>query len=356
MIKKISVITTVFLSLNFLNFLQALPSSTLSGAAPERIIIKNRILAKINGKVISVLDVMKKMDLVFHREYPQFSDSVPAKHQFYSMYWKIILNNMIDEELILANAEEFKVTVSDGEARQELEDLFGPNVVLNIDKLGLTYAEALKMVLKEILVRKMDYFMVHSKAINRVGPKEIREAYEIYAKEHPIEASWVYQMITVRSTSELNCAAVAQQAYQCLNQEKISLDKLSDTLKDRGVLGDITTSLSISEDLELTEKTISSEHKEILTNLATGSFSQPTSQISRVDKSKVFRIFYLKSSTKAGVVPFNDVEEMLKTKLVGEATEKESEIYHKKLRQRFGITDEYLSSMIPNDFQPFILS
>ena len=34
---------------------------------PENIIVHNRILAKVNGKTISVIDVMKKMDLFLQR-------------------------------------------------------------------------------------------------------------------------------------------------------------------------------------------------------------------------------------------------------------------------------------------------
>jgi len=355
MLKKVSYLFCCLFLINAVPSAAA-PSLAKSSLSSEpRIVVNNRILVKVNGKAISVLDVMKKMDLLFHREYPQLASSVPAKHQFYSQFWRDVLNNMINEQLILANAAEMKLTVSDGDARQELEELFGPNVVLNIDKLGLTYQEALKMVHDELLTRKMDYFMVHSKAINRVGPKEVRAAYEIYAKEHPIEATWSYEVVSIRSPYELNSIAVAEQAYQLLAKEQIPIDKLSDTLKTRGLLLDKTT-VSAVEEANRTEKNISSQHKDVLQTMAVGTYCKPIAQISRADKNKVYRIFHLQQHTEAGTVSFNEVEEKLKAQLIEKESEVESEAYHQKLRQRFGINDEYLSKMFPENFQPFLLT
>jgi hypothetical protein len=355
MFKKINCLVSCFILLNTtFSTLSALPSSSASISQEPQLTVKNRILAKVNGKAISVLDVMKKMDLVFHREYPELSGSIQARYQFYSQFWRDILNGMIDEELILANAAEMKLTASDGDARQELEELFGPKVVLNIDKLGLTYQEALKMINDELLVRKMDYFMVHSKAANRIGPKEVKAAYEIYAKEHPIEAAWTYEVVSIRSPHELNSAAVAEQAYQLLTKDKVPMDSLSATLKSKGMLKG--TTVSVSEEFVKTDSAISSQHKDVLATMAIETYSKPVAQVSRADRNTVYRIFYLKKQTPAGVVPFAEVEEKIKAQLIEKVTEEESDLYHKKLRQRFGINDQYLSSMIPKDFEPFALT
>lgn len=356
MFKKISCLGSCFVLL-FANFsmLSSLPSAVNSMPEQPQLTVKNRILAKVNGKAISVLDVMKKMDLVFHREYPELSSSIPAKFQFYSQFWREILNSMIDEELILANAAEIKLTSSDADARQELEELFGPKVVLNVDKLGLTYQEALKMVNDELLVRKMDYFMVHSKVINRIGPKEIKAAYELYIQENPVEATWTYQVVSIRSAHELQSAAAAEQAYQLLTKENVPIDSLPGILKTKAILKE-KASVSVSEEFLKTESTISSQHKDVLATMAPNTFSQPVAQVSRADRNTVYRIFYLKQQTPRGVIPFAQVEERIKNQLIEKATEEESSLYHKKLRLRFGINDDYLSSMIPKDFEPFALT
>src|SRR5205085_3839907 len=99
--------------------------------APEddkRIIVNNRILAKVNGKALSVYDIMKKMDLLFYRAFPEYTSSTVARFQFYEMNWQAVLRDLIDKELIIADADENKVEVSSGDVRQEMETLFGPNI------------------------------------------------------------------------------------------------------------------------------------------------------------------------------------------------------------------------------------
>lgn len=325
-----------------------------SETAPKRIIVNNRVLAKINGKPISVLDVMKKMDLIFYREHPDLEESLVARYQFYMINWKTVLSDMIDGELILANAAEVKVTVSEGDVRQELEELFGPNVVLTIDKMGLTYEEAVKLVQNELTIKRMTSYMVHSKSLNRIGPEKIREVYENYAKEHPREASWDYQLVSIRGPNQLRNLALAEAAYQMLVKDKISLCNLVDALENSG-LADPSTSIAVSDDLQRTDTTISDEHKQILSTLAPGRYSKPLTQTSRVDKTTVYRIFFLKSHTAAGKVPYAEVEAKIKAQLEDKIYEEESITYRQKLRSRFGVCDD-LDAMLPKGFQPFILS
>src|ERR1700730_13068687 len=71
-----------------------------------RIVVNNRILAKVNGKEISVFDVMKKMDMLFYRQFPEYTSSMQARFQFYQVSWKRVLQDLIDKELIMADAEE----------------------------------------------------------------------------------------------------------------------------------------------------------------------------------------------------------------------------------------------------------
>ena len=57
-------------------------SLLLGAEQPAHVIVHNRILAKVNGKAISVVDIMKKMDILFYREYPQYTSSSQARFQF----------------------------------------------------------------------------------------------------------------------------------------------------------------------------------------------------------------------------------------------------------------------------------
>ena len=74
------------------------PHPAVSFEGNESLIVYNRILAKVNGKTLSVIDVMRKMDLFLQRNYPHLVDSKVARFQFYSSQWRETLAQMIDQE------------------------------------------------------------------------------------------------------------------------------------------------------------------------------------------------------------------------------------------------------------------
>ena len=61
-------VSTLFLLVPLLTI--AAEPGPMSFNEPEHLIVNNRILAKVNGKTISVVDVMKKMDVFLNRAYP----------------------------------------------------------------------------------------------------------------------------------------------------------------------------------------------------------------------------------------------------------------------------------------------
>ena len=105
----------------------------------QKIAIQNTILSKVNGKTISMMDVKKRMDMLFHQSYPQHVHSNTARVQFYEASWRHILMDMVDNELIISDANDKEIKVTDGEVREVMEERFGPNVMQTLDKIGLTY-------------------------------------------------------------------------------------------------------------------------------------------------------------------------------------------------------------------------
>ena len=99
-------------------FVMLLP--ILSFAHEEKqseILVNNRILASVNGKNISVVDVMKKMDVYIARAYPEYADSNVHRHQFFIQNWRQTLDQLIDNELIMADAEKLEIKITDAEIR-----------------------------------------------------------------------------------------------------------------------------------------------------------------------------------------------------------------------------------------------
>ena len=140
---------------------------TLEHEDTQELVIYNRILAKVNDKTISVIDVMKKMDLFLQKYYPHLVDSKLARYQFYSAQWRDHLTQMIDQELMLADAAKIELKVADAEVREEIMNRFGPNIMTILDQLGLTYDEARKMIYDEMIMQRMIWFRVNSKALEQ---------------------------------------------------------------------------------------------------------------------------------------------------------------------------------------------
>jgi hypothetical protein len=317
---------------------------------PGDLVIYNRILTKVNGKTVSVVDVMKRMDLFLQKNYPQFAGSKLARFQFYSTEWRNFLTQIIDTELMLADAGKLEVKVPDAEVREEILNRFGPNTMTVLDRLGMGYEEARTMIHDDMLVQRMMWFRVNSKALTSVNNQDVREAYREYCEKNPEMEQWHYQVLSIRSADRAASATLAARAFELLN-EKLTLDSVSSQLKS----ADSETVITLSPDMEADEKTISASHKEVLQTLAVNSFSQPVPQVSRVDNSVVYRIFHLKKHSKKTLPPFEKMADQIREQLLQAASQRENVQYLARLRERLGYDEKQMMETLPDDFQPFAL-
>jgi len=107
-------------------------------------------------------------------------DSKTARYQFYSSQWYPTLQQMIDHELMVTDAETRQVNVSDGEVREEIQTRFGPNVMESLDQLGITYDEAREMVHQDMIVQRIqwvrvsskDHFSRNQKCLSEISPRK----------------------------------------------------------------------------------------------------------------------------------------------------------------------------------------
>ena len=323
--------------------------------AGQKIFVNNRIVARVGGKSISTYDLMKKLDLTFYRQYPQFASSAEARYQFYEMSWQHVLSEMIDKELILADAEESKITVSAGDIRQEMEEVFGPNIISNLDKAGLSYDEAAKMMQEEILIQRLIGGRVHAKAIRQVTPSKIRAAYEIFSQDpaNTRHTQWTYRIVTIKERSLERTEEAAQAAHELL-LAGTPLDSLDKELKEQKVLGR-KGSLTVSNTLQQNDKEIIKEYGEKLAAMDKGTFSAPFAQKSRANNTLVYRILFLEATTPGGIASYQEMEVSLKDKLLNQAVDRETDSYLLKLREHYHIRQQDLDTFIPADYQPFTL-
>lgn len=325
-------------------------------ALPEnhQLIINNRILAKVNDKTISVIDVMKKMEFFLVHNYPQMAESKTTRFQFFSTNWQYMLSQMIDNELILADADGKDLKITEGEIRETLQERFGPNVLANLDKLGITFDEAKKMIENEMTVQRMTWYKAQVKAVHSINPQDVKNAYKEYCTNNPSVEEWKYQVLTVRAPDHDKGAMIADKAFELL-QQKVAFDVIPELLKEKEPLEE-TVSVALSADYVADEKSISKSYKDILSTLTPSTFSKPTSQINRVDKTEVFRIFYLKDHHKKELPPFEQMANQLQEELVQKAIAKETEAYITRLRERLGYDYKHMQEALPSDFQPFVMN
>ncbi len=317
---------------------------------PEDLIVYNRILAKVNGKTLSVIDVMKKMDMFLQKHYPHLVNSKMARYQFYSSQWREYLTQMIDQELMLADAEHLEIKVAEAEVREEILNRFGPNTMPVLDKLGLTYEEVKTMIHDELIVQRMMWFRVNSKALTSINSLDVKEAYKQFCVKNPELEEWQYQVLSIRSPQKDASETLAKRAFDLL-QSHHELTTLTESLNPV----DESIAINLSPELQADEKTISDSHKAVLKTLSENSFSAPIAQVSRVDNSVVYRIFHLKKHSKKVIPPFEKMAEELKDQLLQQSANKLNTQYIAKLRDRLGYDEKHMLEMLPNDFQPFAL-
>jgi len=317
------------------------------------IVINNRVLVNINNKPISLLDLTKKLDMIFYKEYPHYVSNPEARYEFYRQSWKPMLKDYVERELILEDAKKVQMAVSNGDVRMELEKLFGPNVIANLDKAGFTLDEASKMVREDILIRRMMFLKVYSKVEKQVTPAVLKEEYKKYIKEYVPQDEWTYQVITIKDPNPQKLEELAKSVHSLLVDKATPLDQLSYRSKK---LPEYTSfsNIRISEVFSHKQDEISSAYKKNLVSLRPGSFSEPV-KYQREDSTILYRIFYVKDLKIDEYPRFNQVAGKIKNRLSAQLSDVESEKYLSELKQEYSVSDDQIEEVLSDQFQPFIL-
>ncbi len=345
-------IVSIFLTTTiFANFSQQKGFAPGFSDQPQNIFINNRPLAKVNGKVISLLDVVKKMDLDIHERMPEISDSKMNVYQFYMGRWEETLNDLVKTELILRDAEELDLKISDGEIREEIESKFGPNIMSNLNDLNMTLDDAKELVRTELITRRMSWFKIHSIAVHDITPNDIKNSYLSYCKENPAKETWNYQVLSIRSPDKASCEEYAEKASTLIGKTCTNLPTLLSKLTEENPPENLK--LSVSTDYSVSEKEISSQHKEILVKLSDGEYSDPIIQKSRHSNENVCRLFHLKSKTLQEVPTFESMYKNINNKLISTAIDQIEKVYIDRLKEKYGA--QIFASRMTENFEPFVL-
>ncbi|MDN3504746.1 MAG: hypothetical protein P0S95_04130 [Rhabdochlamydiaceae bacterium] len=340
----------------------------------HHIVLNNRPLAKVHGKTFSLIDVVKKMDLFIQTNYPKVYEDKMALFQFYQGNWQGQLNEMIENELILTDAELKEVELSEGDIRQEMNERYGPNIFAKLDSLNLTLEEAKEIVSNELIVRQMLWYRAYSKAKQQVTPETIKQAYVMHLDQFNANDSWKYEVLTVRGDDDNAAQELATLASDiltgekqfsnegaliastdenfALTQEKMDLKSLAVQLNEEAKAKDVKVVASASSDYNLESNKVSQEHLQVLTTLNEGDYSQPIEQITRRG-TKVIRIFHLKDHQVSLPEKFDQFSTKAQDQLMNEEAGKEKECYIQKLKEKFYFTSDDQIFELPKNYEPF---
>ncbi len=317
-----------------------------------RIIVHNRVLTNVHGNVISLFDVVKKLDMLFYRQYPEYLNSSEARYHFYMTHWKKVFDDLIDRELIMADAEEKNFKVSSGDVREELEDIFGPDIMLNLDSAGLSFEDAWQIVYADIMIRRMLYLQVRMPALAKITPQTIKKEYQekILTSHGGEECTW--RAISFRAeTQEKDTLALANEAYMVLSGEKVSPEGLQKTLEARGKW-DPKISMTISPPFTQQMTKLTAQLQKIFNTLSPGDYSKPLLQATRTDGTPVVRLYCIQDKVTKEPPLLADVQEELREELTVELITKDTKKYFVRLRNHFDVPLEGAEGL-PLDFVPF---
>ncbi len=316
--------------------------------------MKNTIITQVNGTTLSMLDVKKKLDVAFHHSYPQLIDSTAARFQFYQNSWRHACLELIDHELMLADAEDREIKVTDGEVREELENRFGPNVMVTLDKIDISYDEAWKMIRNEMTVQRMMWYFIHAKALQSVTPQDIRQEYRRYLKENPPYQEWTYRVVSVRANEPNQIDELVAKIYGTLQESSQSPEALETQLKELAEAYK-DSSVAISPEYTANHLKLSEAHRSALSELEERQYGKPITQFSRAENKTIARIFYLSKKKDFPAPSFEDLSPKLKGELTQKAITAESDRYVMKLRKHYGYDASHLQESLPDTLTPFSL-
>ncbi|MCB1135563.1 MAG: hypothetical protein KDK78_04775, partial [Chlamydiia bacterium] len=323
----------------------------IGGEVIPKMVVSNRILANVAGKPITVFDVMKQMDMHFHQRFPEYASSPMLRYQFFQANWRQTLLDLVDKELIMADAREVGLPVKKGDVRDELERTFGPHLMVALSQIGMSYEDAYRMVEEEISIRRMVFMRVHYKAQQQITPGVVKDEYERYVCNFDSNPVWTYRVLSIRGRNAEEQALVANRAETLQKEGIADLTELKKRLETEGLPEGV--SISVSSDFEHRAEDLSAAYLASLRTLNSGEMTSPIAQNSR-DQQRIYRIFHLLACDESHPEDFGDRSRDIENAMLQDAVVEGRVKYIQSLRERFRVQDD-IAALVPEDFQPFQL-
>lgn len=335
-------------SLSFSLFLSPLSAADPAASSALNVRINNRVLAKINDSAITVLDLAKQLE--GHLRHRMSDQTIDAKTrlQFYNTYWTQVLRDRIDRELILLDAQERGLSTSRGEIREEMDQLFGPDINSSLQKINLTFDAAFESVKREITVRRMLLYRAHIPAQGAIGPDQVRKTYAEFANSHHQNNRWIYRIISVTDGDEEKSIAAAQRIYNLA----LPCDDWDNAYKAINSDPQAALKAQISDIYTQRDIDLSDPYRLVLQSLKPGSCSSPTPYTADDGKTH-YRIFYLIERENRPCPPLHQIAGKLREMLIEQRAGEIIDDYLSTLRGQYAFQLRQIEQNFPANFSPF---
>lgn len=308
------------------------------------IAIHDRVLFKINEEqVITTLDVIRKLNLLFYSSYPHLANSLSARSQYYATMWPVVLESVIDEFLMATDAEEKRITVDPTVVNQEIEEMFGNDISALYTHFDMTPQDVFAVMARTLVAQKAMSMMVRSKVMLKVTPIRIREHYQQLVDEAAKTHIWKYRILKINCSSEELALQIANKIQKRLNQTR-SWDKERLTAYALSLGG----SLHCSEEMVRNDYEISEVHKLELENV-----SYPTFMCGQPQEHKSgYRLFVILDRSTKSIQPLEEMETQIKQQLFALDAQQIESQYRDKLRSRYGYHSSMITKLLSEEAPP----
>ena len=324
--------------------------SAFGDVPPSRrsaVVVENRVLATVRDQIITVVDVTKKMDMIFCQQFAQYKGIPEARYEFYRANWKKIFEELVDRQLILSMAEEKQFGVTNGDIREELEEIFGPNAMMNLYDEGLSLHDVEEMMKADILLRRALSFYVHSPVLAAVTPSVLRAAYRKRVEEMRKKYGWVWRSVTVKAKSGDCKKEVADRMWKGLQKDHRTIEQI------RAELGE-GYEVVVSQPFRSEQSEVAQNVQVILEPLQTQTFSEPQPFTSRSDPRQGWRCYIVDERFFVKVPSFEELESTLRQEIASPVIAKRTVEFFEDLRKQYGVK-HLLSSEELQALEPFQL-
>lgn len=306
---------------------------------PAGMIVHNHVILKVKDKVMTLMDVIHKMNILFFTYYEPLIDSVSARMQFYDSMWQTAFEATVDEFLMATDADEKKIRIESTDVKQEIIRIFGDKLTTFTDAFEMTYNDVYLTVFRMLISHKMMSLMVRSKASLSVTPKAVKERYAKFIANSSEEVNWRYSVLKIHACDSRSAFQLAEKIINRLNDSKVW-----DKERVKAIALASGGQVSFSDEFLRKDCDISDYHRQALCS---------------IDKNRMvgdpvaykdsYRLFVLHAKEICKPQSFASLENSLKKSLIEEKLVVFDKEYREKLRYRYG----YDITMLPEKFSHF---